>query len=122
VFALGRQNPVSYFVLYIITVKDGGKDFCSFDRWTLNLPLPFRSGTQISAFVDNVIPFSQTVRITARKSPKSQRRRLAGINLTLKFQNKVGASPAIRGVSERNTAVTPGNTQPAEIWRHRLPH
>jgi len=40
----------------------------------------------------------------------------------VKFQNKVGTSPAIRGVSERKTAVTPGNTQPAEIWRHRLPH
>lgn len=41
------------------------------------------------------------------------------------FQNKVRASPAIRGVSERKLAVTRGNTQPAMengFQRHGLPH
>ena len=41
----------------------------------------------------------------------------------VRFQNKVGASPAIRSVSERNTAVTRGNMKPAmEYWRVGLPH
>lgn len=43
----------------------------------------------------------------------------------VKFQNKVGASPSIRGVSERKLAVTRGNMQPATengFQRHGLPH
>ena len=37
------------------------------------------------------------------------------------FQNKVGASPAIRGVSERKMAVTPGNNATSLLARVTAP-